>query len=163
MTSDHAFVWVWLPEATEPVVAGRVDADHGELTFTYGRSYLARPSAIPLEPDTLPLREGPQRPPIGLDAHGVIRDAAPDSWGQQVILRRHLGASARDTAELGLLAYLLESGSNRIGALDVQTTPDRYVPRATHGTLAELVEAGDRLARGLPRWQRAARSAAVVK
>lgn len=148
--SDMAFVWMWLPDATEPVVTGRVDEVDGEVIFTYGRSYLSRSDRIPLEHDSLALVEGPQRPPIGLTAHGVIRDAAPDSWGQQVILRRRVGAAARDTAELSLLTYLLESGSNRVGALDVQADPDHYQPRVTDGQLDELVEAGDRLARGLP-------------
>ena len=158
-TSDssprRAFVWVWLPGQSDPVVAGAVQADGAELVFAYGKSYLARRDAISLQPPTtersagLPLMAGTQRPPEGLDAHGVIRDAAPDSWGQQVILRRRVGRDAKDTGELPLMTYLLESGSNRIGGLDVQTRSDVYVPRVTHGSLDELVEAGDRLARGL--------------
>jgi serine/threonine-protein kinase HipA len=152
---QQAYVWVWLPGATDPVVAGIIQANAGELVFAYGRSYLERPNAIALQPDSvhgpgLPLIKGPQRPPAGLDAHGVIRDAAPDSWGQQVILRRQVGRNAVDTADLPLLTYLLESGSNRIGALDMQTAPDLYTQRSTHASLVELVEAGDRLARGVP-------------
>ncbi len=150
MTSERAFVWAWLPTATQPVVVGAIDPVDGELVFTYGQSYLGRADAMPLDPDGLPLRAGPQRPPLGLDAHGVIRDAAPDAWGQQVILRRRLGVAAVDTAELPLLTYLLESGSNRIGALDIQHASGAYEPRSTHGSLEELVEAGDRMARGLP-------------
>jgi len=150
MTSDPAFVWVWLPSCSTPVVAGRVDADGDDLVFTYGRSYLSRADAIALQHETLPLRAGQQRPPLGLSAHGAIRDAAPDSWGQQVVLRRQVGVPAKDTNELSLLTYLLASGSNRVGALDFQTTHDRFVHRVTHGTLDELVEAGDRLVRGLP-------------
>jgi serine/threonine-protein kinase HipA len=146
---------VWLPGQTEPVVAGAVQADGAELVFAYGKSYLARPDAISLQPATtkhsigLPLETGTQRPPKGLDAHGVIRDAAPDSWGQQVILRRRVGHGAKDTGDLPLLTYLLESGSNRIGALDVQARSDVYEARTTQGSLEELIEAGDRLARGL--------------
>jgi serine/threonine-protein kinase HipA len=151
MTSDApAYVWTWLPGATEPFVAGRVDQVGAELRFTYGRSYLRRPDAIALQPDGLALEPGEQRPPTGLEAHGVVRDAAPDSWGMQVILRRRAGTGARDTAEVPLRTYLLESGSNRIGALDFQEAADRYEPRVTHGSLTELAEAGDRLARGLP-------------
>lgn len=44
----EAFVWVWLPDKTEPVVAGRLFADGNELLFNYGQSYLARPDALPL-------------------------------------------------------------------------------------------------------------------
>ncbi len=45
MTSDsrrEAFVWIWLPNETEPVVAGRLESDNGLLSFNYGRSYLER-------------------------------------------------------------------------------------------------------------------------
>lgn len=152
MSSEGAFVWVWLPGSIDPVVAGRVDQFGGELRFTYGRSYLGRSDAIPLQPDGLALVPGQQRPAIGLDVHGVIRDAAPDSWGMRVILHGHGhgDANVQDHAALPLSTYLLESGSNRIGALDFQTSPYVYVAREAHGALADLVEAGDRLARGLP-------------
>lgn len=151
MTSDdQAYVWVWLPGATAPVVCGVVTQAGDELRFAYGRSYLARPDAIPLQPTGLDLRAGVQRPQIGLDAPGVIRDAAPDSWGMQVTLRRFVGSGAEDTNDLPLLTYLTESGSNRIGALDFQPSAKLYVPRDTHGTLDELVQAGNRLAQGIP-------------
>lgn len=42
----HAFVWVSLPGSTVPVVAGRLDAAGALVTFTYGRSYLARADRI---------------------------------------------------------------------------------------------------------------------
>jgi len=57
-----AFVWVWLPGATEPVVAGRLDAVGSVFMFTYGRSYLARADAVPLYLPELPLRTGRIRP-----------------------------------------------------------------------------------------------------
>ncbi|UJS25020.1 MULTISPECIES: hypothetical protein [Thiothrix] len=38
--ADSAYVWIWLPGQTEPVVAGRI-VRRGQLHyFTYGRSYL---------------------------------------------------------------------------------------------------------------------------
>ena len=44
----EAFVWVWLPTATEPVVAGRLDVN-GEITlFTYGRSQNALTMRAPI-------------------------------------------------------------------------------------------------------------------
>ena len=62
MTSDanytQAFVWVWLPDQTEPVVAGLLSASGKQLVFNYGRSYLARKDAIPLYEPELPLRSG---------------------------------------------------------------------------------------------------------
>jgi serine/threonine-protein kinase HipA len=148
MTSEVTYVWAWLPDATEPVVCGRVDPVGREVRFTYARSYLARSDAVALQPEDLPLVSGSRRPPLGLDAHGVIRDAAPDSWGMRVILRRLHGQRASDAGDLGLVTYLRHSGSNRIGALDVQDSPTDYAPRHSHGTLDELVRAGQLLAEG---------------
>ena len=34
----EAYVWIWLPETTEPVVAGKLEADGNELLFNYGKS-----------------------------------------------------------------------------------------------------------------------------
>ncbi len=52
--------------------------------------------------------------------------------------------------ELGLLTYLLESASNRTGALDFQTSPDEYVTRASGGTLEEMLTAAELLDAGEP-------------
>jgi hypothetical protein len=56
--ATEAFVWMWLPEATEPVVAGRLDQDGERLLFTYGASYRRRKSAIPIYEPELPLQGG---------------------------------------------------------------------------------------------------------
>ena len=49
---QKAFVWIWLPGETEPVIAGRLEAEGNRLLFNYGRSYLERihdaPPAIPI-------------------------------------------------------------------------------------------------------------------
>ncbi len=149
----EAFVWTWLPGAEEPVVAGRLQAVGGILEFNYGRSYLARPEAIPLYAPELPLRRGRIAPLDGLTIPGCIRDAGPDSWGQRVVMRHLLGAGSRDRDPIVLsaLTYLLESGSNRIGALDFQERSDVYASREQTGaTLSELLEAADRIAEGRP-------------
>lgn len=154
MTSDpaEAFVWAWLPGASEAVPAGRLEAIGGIIYFNYGRSYLERSDAIPLYLPELPLRTGRIRPLPGLAAAGCISDAGPDAWGQRIILRQHqprLTADS-DTADLGLLTYLLESGSDRIGALDFQTSPATYQARTSDATLEEMVTAAERLEAGLP-------------
>ena len=143
---DRAYVWAWLPGAVEPVVAGVLEADGALVVFTYGRSYLERPDAVPLYLPELPLEPGRQRPPGGLRVAGVIQDAGPDSWGQRVLMHRLVGRARRgdDPAELGPLTYLLESASDRTGALDFQTGPDEYVPRDSAGTLEELLTAAGR-------------------
>ncbi len=145
-TSDPqtAFVWTWLPGAGEPVVAGRIDADGPMHTFTYARSYRERSDAVPLYEPELPLVPGILRPAGGLTVAGCLRDSGPDSWGQRVILARHVGhlTGASNVSELSLLTYLLESGSDRIGGLDFQVSASEYVPRATSSaTLEQLMAA----------------------
>jgi serine/threonine-protein kinase HipA len=153
MTSEpqQAFVWIWLPGATDPVVAGRLDEAGTIVTFTYGRSYLARNDRIALYIPELPLGRGPISPLVGQVA-GCIADAAPDAWGQRVILNRHAGRTDDgDTSDLSLLTYLLESGSDRIGALDFQASSEEYVARSTdHATLAELLQSAQRVEQGIP-------------
>jgi serine/threonine-protein kinase HipA len=154
MTSDptEAYVWAWLPATSRPVIAGRLEAVGEILYFTYGRSYLDRPEAIPLYLPELPLRRGRIRPLDGLTSAGCIRDAGPDAWGQRVILQRRHGrlTADSDTGDLGLLTYLLESGSDRIGALDFQTSATVYQARTSQATLDEMVTAAERLDAGLP-------------
>lgn len=156
MTSDpsrkrrQAYVWIWLPEAEEPVVAGLLAANAGGgHAFTYGRSYVARDEAVSLFPDELPLRPGTQRQRA--DAlPSCLRDAAPDAWGRRVILHRLLADGTQPATDaVDEIDFLLASGSDRIGALDFQASASRYVPReAGDATLTELAGAADRLDRG---------------
>ena len=70
-----------------------------------------------------------------------------------MIINKMLGpkADGTDTDELDELTYLLESGSDRIGALDFQKSPTEYVPRsATDATLQELVQSADLVEQGIP-------------
>jgi serine/threonine-protein kinase HipA len=147
---QQVFVWVWLPGATEPVVAGRLDPVGPIVNFTYGRSYLERGDAIPLYLPELPLESGQISPLVG-EVPGCITDAGPDAWGQRVILNRLTGRADADPAELGPLTYLIASGSDRVGALDFQASPTEYVPRGTwHASLAELAEAAERVEKEVP-------------
>ncbi|MGD9571114.1 MAG: type II toxin-antitoxin system HipA family toxin [Thermoleophilia bacterium] len=144
------FVWAWLPGAHDPVVAGRLDRDGGIVTFTYGQSYLAREDAIPLYEPELPLGRGPIAPLVG-EIAGCIADAGPDAWGRRVILNRRVGRGATDVTDLDPLTYLIESGSDRIGALDFQSSPTDYVARGSDvATLDQLLEAAELVEAGIP-------------
>jgi serine/threonine-protein kinase HipA len=147
-----AFVWVWLPGASDPVVAGRLQATGDLIEFNYGRSYLDRDDAIPLYLPELPLRRGVIPPLDGLRIAGCIADGGPDAWGQRVVMQHLLGAAApgTDPAQLHALTYLLRSGSERIGALDFQSSSSDYKSRAVdRATLEELMDAADRVERRL--------------
>jgi serine/threonine-protein kinase HipA len=156
MTSNkqnkEAFVWIWLPGETQPVVAGKLETDNRYIHFNYGKSYLERindenPAISIYEPE-LPLKSGEQPLFDVLEMPGCIRDAAPDAWGRRVIINKQLGLKGKDAdvAELDELTYLLESGSDRIGALDFQYSATEYIPRsADNAALEELLESADRV------------------
>ena len=152
----EAFVWIWLANESEPVVAGRLEADNGNVWFNYGKSYLERvgsskPAISIYEPE-LPLQTGIIPLADGLNMPGCIRDAAPDAWGRRVIINKILGLKGgrTDTNELDELTYLLESGSDRIGALDFQRSPTEYVPRtADNPSIEELIESAERVEQGI--------------
>jgi serine/threonine-protein kinase HipA len=135
------------------VVAGRIARDGGNFLFNYGRSYLARKDAISLYEPELPLRRGVLPLLAGLSMPNSLRDAAPDAWGRRVIINHRLGAKAGDANPAGLdeLTYLLESGSDRIGAPDFQESPSKYTPRAgAAASLAELLNAAQLVEEGTP-------------
>ncbi|WMT92523.1 type II toxin-antitoxin system HipA family toxin [Pelagibacterium sp. H642] len=149
----QAFVWMWLPGATEPVVAGRLDQDGERLLFTYGASYRRRKNAISLYEPELPLGEGTIAPINGLSMGSCIRDASPDAWGRRVIINRLTGkkTDAAGVPEVSELTFLLQSGSDRIGALDFQSSATEYVPRlGAQASLDELLEAAERIEKGVP-------------
>jgi len=154
MTSDttyrEAFVWVWLPGTMEPVVAGRLAREGGDLLFNYGRSYLERRDSISLYEPELPLRQGVLPLGNGLSMPSCLRDAAPDAWGRRVIINRRSGRQTADTADFDELTFLLDSGSDRIGALDFQQSATEYVPRqAGQATLGELLDAARMVEEGV--------------
>jgi serine/threonine-protein kinase HipA len=149
----ETYAWVWLPDQPNPVVAGRLAPTPQGLQFNYGRSYLARADRIALYLPELPLEPGMQPLLPGLSMPGCLRDAAPDAWGRRVIVDRLLGSRGRDadTAILDELTYLLQSGSDRIGALDFQASATEYQPREfDEATLEALWASVDLLEAGRP-------------
>lgn len=152
----EAFVWIWLPGDIHPVVAGKLVADGKDIEFNYGRSYLERQhdhqASISIYEPELPLKKGIISLPPGLNFFGCLRDAAPDAWGRRVIINKKLGkkGAQTDTNSLDELTYLLESGSDRIGALDFQRSPSEYVPRSVNNArIEELLESAERVEKGI--------------
>jgi serine/threonine-protein kinase HipA len=149
----EAYVWIWLPGATEPVVAGKLEVEGKYITFNYGKSYLERKNAIAIYEPELPLQTGILPLLNGLNMPNSIRDAAPDAWGRRVIINRKMGLKGinTDTANLDEMTYLLESGSDRIGSLDFQYSSKEYIPRsAQNATLEELLESAKCVENGIP-------------
>lgn len=136
-TSHECFVYITLPGATEPVTCGRFALDtnrHGvpEGRFVYGRSYLARPDAVPLDPVELKLTDGTSTTNALNGVFGALRDASPDHWGRRVI-QRHLGH-----AQPGELAYLLHAPDDRAGALGFGLNQTPPAPRRSFNQTLDL-------------------------
>ena len=148
----QAYVWIWLPRATNPVVAGLLSLRGEQLIFNYGRSYLERSDSIELYDPELPLQAGNISLLPGMNMPSCIRDASPDAWGRRVLISRQLSSvDGSQPLELSELTYLLQSGSDRIGALDFQESPVTYLPRTQKQTsLGELLAAAEKVEQGLP-------------
>src|SRR5688572_25749599 len=118
MTSkrEPCFVYLWLPGETAAVTAGKyelaVDRRGAPLgRFVYGKTYLERPDAVPIDPVELVLGPRVYETTALNGVFGALRDSGPDYWGRMVI-ERHLARPNLDE-----LTYLLESPDDRAGAL----------------------------------------------
>jgi len=111
----ECYIYITLPGQTEAVTAGRfaLSADrHGAIgRFVFGRSYLARTDAVPLDPVELVLSPRVYETTLMNGVFGALRDAGPDYWGRHVI-EKHA-----QKPELGELDYLLYAADDRAGAL----------------------------------------------
>ena len=144
---------------TEFVPAGLIqlteEGDHLLASeFAYGLRYLERSAALEIDPISLSLKDKAAirgkllQPGAGLPFFGGIRDAAPDAWGRRVIEAK-LKVPANSLPES---TYLLEAGSERVGALDVRADI-LSGPRQGFAVIADLtylMEAAERIEAGLP-------------
>lgn len=74
--------FIYLPGSAFAVPAGVLRELEGQYFFQYGKRYLEREDAQPVDLLRLPLRKGR----MALDAEnlGSIRDSSPDYWGRLV-------------------------------------------------------------------------------
>lgn len=141
MTSE-CFVYIALPGETDFVTAGRFRLDidrHGVATgrFVYGKSYLARPSAVPIDPIELKLAATTYETRLLKGVFGALRDASPDYWGRRVI-EKHAGVP-----QLGEIDYLLHSPDDRAGALGFGFGPEPPAPRREFNRTIDLQKLQD--------------------
>lgn len=142
---DRVYVWSWLAGATEPVVTGVLSRVGSTIVFRYAQSYQTLLGAVPLYLPELAIGNEviPPLPPLTLA--GCINDGTPDSWGMRVVLERLRLQGAEGADELSPFTYMVESASDRFGALDFQRSPSEYVPRLPSAPLEELLTAAERL------------------
>jgi serine/threonine-protein kinase HipA len=136
-----------LPGAEEFITAGRFvlsEDRHGVPLgrFVYGRRYLARADAVPLDPMELPLAERTYETPQLKGVFGALRDASPDYWGRRVI-EKHAGL-----VQLGEVDYVLQSPDDRAGALGFGVNQSPPAPLRSFNriiNLERLQQLADRL------------------
>lgn len=154
----EGYLYMYLPDTVDAVPAGKLVLDEEGTRstgsqFGYGRRYLARTNAVPVDPVSLPLtcRPGdetfyePVEPPL----FGAVRDAAPDLWGRRVIEAR-LKVPPDAVPES---TYLLNAGPYRFGALDFRASlqdPEQDGLLPPIAQLDYLVDAVDRIQYGHP-------------
>ena len=156
-TTKDLFVFANLDGEFVPAGQLQVDEEGSRLiasSFAYGLRYLDRSNAQEVDPVALSLKNKSEIkgkrlvPPNGLEAFGGIRDAAPDSWGRRVIEAR-LKVPANSLPES---TYLLEAGSDRVGALDIRSSLDQE-ERPAHESihnLSYILEGAQKIEAGLP-------------
>lgn len=148
MTTHEAIVYVYLPDSPDPVPAGLLrvidDARTRSATFAYGRRYLERENAIPLDPIELPLEDKSYETKADFSIFSAFNDQLPDAWGRHVIAR------LRGLADLSEFDYLtLQNKDTRIGALgygsDLTSGPGTFLEpefaRDIHTYLGAMTEA----------------------
>ncbi len=142
MTSEstkECYVYITLPGQTEPVTAGRytqTTTRRGDVQglFVYGRSYLERADAVPLDPVELKLSPRRYTTSAMGGVFGALRDASPDYWGRRVI-QRYTGKG-----NLSELDYLLHSPDDRAGALGFGLNQTPPAPKRIFNQTLELVK-----------------------
>lgn len=91
MADKERPVWVWLPEAVTPVQCGTFAWSPGLGKFAYSDAYKAQGNALPIDPINLPFSRAvkPETTTLMNGVFGVLRDAAPEGFGLDLLLAIH--------------------------------------------------------------------------
>lgn len=90
--------------------------------FAYGRCYLERQDALPVDPVALPLGGMPRDVSANGGLYGAFRDASPDYWGRLVIAAE-LKTPPESLKETSMISEV--KGKRRF-PLDSRTTPGSF-------------------------------------
>ena len=126
--ASKCFVYITLPGATAFVTAGKyvLKSDSAGVPvgqFVYGRKYLERQDAMPVDPFELELGQTTYRTKALGGVFGALRDASPDYWGRR-ITEKHAGMS-----QLSEIDYLICAPDDRAGALGFGLGPTPPAPK----------------------------------
>jgi serine/threonine-protein kinase HipA len=128
MTSE-AFVYLMPPGTTEFVTAGRIVLSTDPLgtttgRFVYGRRYLSRKDAVPIDPIELKLDARTYETQRMHGLFGALRDAGPDFWGRRVI-EKHAGKPMESELDYLLSGAISASSIRMRRASGLPQVPDR--------------------------------------
>lgn len=135
--ATECYVYITLPGETEFVTAGKFarTVDRRGVAsgrFVYGRSYLARAHAVPVDPLELKLGAKTYETRLLKGVFGALRDASPDYWGRRII-EKYSGKT-----ELGEIDYFLYGPDDRAGALGFGLNAEPPTPRRTFNRTMDL-------------------------
>ncbi|MGE4296546.1 MAG: type II toxin-antitoxin system HipA family toxin [Desulfovibrionaceae bacterium] len=139
MPTDKTYVYIHLDGTFVPAGLLTMDQERDSIVsaFSYGRRYLERRDAAPVDPLQLPLGRNEYR------TAGVFRafqDASPDGWGRHLLDRAAESGGVTPT-EFDYLT--VPDQADRVGALAFG--PDLRGPRASRPVWRPDVIAGERL------------------
>jgi len=149
MTERKITVFIYLPGETVAVPAGifTYNTDPGIGIFAYGRRYVERHNALPVDPVALPLGAHPREVTSNGGLYGSFRDAAPDYWGRLVIAE-----DAKVPPEaISEIDFLIAANATRAGNLDFRLSPENSEPGLVpphFNQLAQVLEAAEKLQSG---------------
>lgn len=118
----------------EPVICGQFELNSAEQVgrFVYGRSYLERKDAFPLDPLHLPLNDSTFTCLTNKGVFGVLSDAGADAWGRKLIAQLHT------TKPKNELEYLIAGSSMGVGALSFSLSRSAAKRKISRNSLADI-------------------------
>lgn len=111
---------------------GRADRSRALGHFIYGKTYLARPDRVEIDPIELRLSDRPFETAKLGGFFGAIRDAMPDAWGRRIIEKRS------GHPQLDEFDYLMASADDRAGALGFGLNVEPPAPRRQFNKTLQL-------------------------
>lgn len=139
----EGWVFVDMPGEASPVLAARLVIDGGIGRFVYGKSYLARADAFPLDPINLPLTASTQSVNGNDGVPAALLDAGPDNWGKRLMRVLHSRQPANKLEEL------LATRGTGVGAVRVSMSRSKPKPVQPFQPLSELESIGESVQRVL--------------
>ncbi|MEZ9709397.1 type II toxin-antitoxin system HipA family toxin [Vibrio breoganii] len=124
--------YVHILNGSEQILCAVVAVSGKTARFRYGKSYLQRSDAFPLDPINLPLVDQEFNVTNKDGMFGVLMDMGADSWGRKLISRYH------EKTPKNNLEMLLATGSMGVGSLMLSTSRQATKPKNYMFEIADI-------------------------